>query len=368
MAVSQPDTPHPADYPAIGNEILQKLRTEQGSLPLTSAPTPAFTRADETLADPPPSLTPKVRRWPRIAAAAAVLLALSIGGFFILHQKQAPEIARTQPTPNDLPPAGARATLTLLDGKTILLDSTENTMLPQQVNTAIRSQDGQLIYSPGPTTTKMPATAYNTLTTSLGEHYSLTLPDGTRAWLNAGSSISYPIAFTGTERKVNITGEVYLEILHNPQQPFRIGVKDQTIDDLGTHLNINAYDDEPAISTTLIEGSIRIAKGSASTILKPGQQATIATNEKAFQISTIDPETAVAWKNGYFYFDRADIQTVMREMARWYNVQVIYKGALPKTTFKGKVYRNINASEALKILSFFGAHFQIEGKTIKVTS
>jgi ferric-dicitrate binding protein FerR (iron transport regulator) len=137
---------------------------------------------------------------------------------------------------------------------------------------------------------------------------------------------------------------------------------------MGTHLNINAYDDEPAINTTLLEGSIKVMKGNTSAILTPGQQAMMGPNDSHFQIRKVDADEAVAWKNGYFYFDRADITTVMRELARWYNIQVVYKGDLPKRTFKGKVYRNINAAEALNILSYFGAHFRIEGKTITVST
>jgi ferric-dicitrate binding protein FerR (iron transport regulator) len=166
---------------------------------------------------------------------------------------------------------------------------------------------------------------------------------------------------------VKITGEAYFEIAHNPNRPFKISVKNQLVEVIGTHLNINAYESE-SINTTLLEGSIRITKGSAATILTPGQQAISRPNDSSFQIKQIDADEAIAWKNGYFYFDRADIRTVMRELARWYNVQIIYKGTLPKRTFKGKVYRNINASEALSVLSFFGARFSIEGKTITVSS
>jgi ferric-dicitrate binding protein FerR (iron transport regulator) len=209
--------------------------------------------------------------------------------------------------------------------------------------------------------------AYNTLTTKPGEHYSLLLPDGTKVWLNAASSITYPVVFKGDERNVKVTGELYFEIVHNAKQLFRVAVKDQVVEDIGTHLNINAYDDEPAVNTTLLEGSIRVIKGNASAILAPGQQATMAPDDSRFQIKQVDGNEAVAWKNGYFYFDRADIKMVMRELARWYNIQIVYKGELPNKTFKGKVYRNINASEALRILSYFGAHFKIDGKTITVT-
>jgi transmembrane sensor len=314
---------------------------------------------------------PPIRLWPRAAAvAAAVLIILAIGTLFIPLQRPAPRIVQRQPLEKDILPAGARATLTLLDGRTITVDSANNGPLARQDDATISSLDGRLIYSgnrsdqsaePGPI-------AYNTLTTSPGEHYSLLLPDGTKAWLNAASSITYPVVFNGNERKVSVTGEVYFEIVHNAKQPFEIRVKNELVEDIGTHLNINSYDDEAAINTTLLEGSIKLTKGSASAVLEPGQQATIQPGGNSFELKQVDADEAIAWKNGYFYFDRADIHTVMRQVARWYNVQVVYKGEIPKRTFKGKVYRNINASEALGILSYFGAHFRIEGKMITVSS
>ncbi len=359
-ARDQPAISEEPDYPAIGAEILQKLRAEQQDLPGIDRPAPP--KLDQTKAKP------VVRIWPRVAVAAAILLALSLGSLLVLHKKPEPAIVQAQPKENDIPPAGTTATLTLLDGSTVKVDSTQNATLSQQGNITIQSHDGQLIYTPGQSTTQTPATAFNTLTTTPGEHYAVTLPDGTKAWLNAGSSITYPIAFAGTERSVTVTGELYFEMVYNPKQPFRITVKDQTVEDIGTHLNIKAYDDDSATSTTLIEGSIKVSKGPASAILKPGQQATVRPDGSVFQVKTVDTDQAIAWKNGYFSFDRADIQTVMREMARWYNIKVIFKGALPKTMFKGKVYKNINASEALKILSYFGAHFTIDGRTITVSS
>jgi len=209
--------------------------------------------------------------------------------------------------------------------------------------------------------------AYNTLTTRPGEHYALQLPDGTKVWLNAASSITYPVSFAENERKVTVTGELYFEIVHNARQPFRVAVKDQLVEDIGTHLNIHAYNDEGAVSTTLLEGAVRVVRGRASVILTPGQQAMMSAQDSSFLVKQVNADEAIAWKNGYFYFDRADIQTVMRELARWYNVEVVYQGDIPKKTFKGKVYRDIKASEALKILAYFGAHSTIEGKTITVS-
>jgi transmembrane sensor len=368
-AQEQPDmTGEPAN-PNIEAEMLESLRAEQQELPKIGEPK---------------SKSP-VRLWPRVAAAAAVILILSVGSFFLSRKSPTQAIVQQQPLENDILPAGARATLTLLDGRTIPLDSADSHALARQGNATISSLGGQLIYGasqpgrstasqPGGNSTNQPGgpaaqgnLAYNTLTTRPGEHYSLLLPDGTKAWLNAGSSITYPVVFEGNERKVKVTGEVYFEVVHDAKQPFKIAVKDQLVEDIGTHLNINAYDDESTINTTLLEGSIKVTKGSASAILAPGQQAKIRPVGNSFQIQKVDADEAIAWKNGYFYFDRADIQTMMRQLARWYDVQVIYKGEISKRTFKGKLYRNIKASEALRILTYFGAHFQIDGKTITVT-
>src|SRR5262249_32028181 len=157
-------------------------------------------------------------------------------------------------------------------------------------------------------------------------------------------------------RRVTVDGECYFEIVHDPKQPFRVAVKNQVVEDLGTRLNIKAYDDEPMITTTLVEGGIRVTKGSASVVVKPGQQVTSGGNAPSFQIKKVDTDQALAWKNGYFYFDGAEMRTIMRELARWYNLQVVYEGNIPKRRFIGKVYRNIKAEEALAILTYFGAH------------
>jgi len=336
------------DFARIQDEILQPLRAEQLAQPKVKCP---------------------IRFWPRAAAAAAVLLIASVGSVLITHKKSPPLVVQHQPLKDDISPAGTRATLTLLDGQTIPVDSAGNRVLTRQDNATISSLGGQLIYSANQPDRPVPSgsLAYNTLTTKPGEHYSLVLPDGTKVWLNAASSITYPVVFDGNERKVKVTGEVYFEIVHNARQPFRIAVKDQIVEDIGTHLNINAYDDEPVINTTLLEGSIRVTKCSASVVLTQGQEATIRPKDRSFQLRQVDADQAIAWKKGYFYFDRVDIRTMMRQLARWYNVKVVYKGDIPKRTFKGKLYRNIHASEALQILSYFGAQFQIDDKTIMVT-
>ncbi len=350
----QPEIPGMPDYARIEDEIWQPLRAEQPGLP----------KPDQSKAKPLISI------WPLVTAAAAVILVVSVGRLFIPRKSPTPGIVQFQPLQKDILPAGTRATLTLFDGRTIAVDSTNSPMLARQGDRIISALHGRLIYNANQSRRRRApgSMVYNTLTTTAGEHYSLVLPDGTGVWLNAASSITYPVVFNARERKVKVTGEVYFEIVHNVKQPFRIMVKNELVEDIGTHLNINAYDDESTINTTLLEGSIKVSKGSASAILSPGQQATIRPDDDSFELKQVDCDKAIAWKSGYFYFERADIQTVMRQLARWYNVQVVYKGKLPKRTFRGKVYRNINASEALGILSYFGAHFYVEGNTITVSS
>jgi ferric-dicitrate binding protein FerR (iron transport regulator) len=345
-----------ADLTRLEAEIWQPLLAEQEGRPL------------------PLNLTPRLapRLWPRIVAAtataaAAVIITIGITRLFIPGKTLPPRLTPEQNIENDILPATIGATLTLMDNKTITVDSTTSPLLARQAGQSLSSADGRLIYRVDqPHTTQN--TIYNTLTTHPGQHYSLALPDGTIAWLNAGSSITYPVIFESNERRVRITGEVYFEIVHNAQQPFRITAGDQLVEDIGTHLNINAYKDETNITTTLLEGSVKLTLGSATAILKPGEAAETRHDDQKFNLHQVDAAKAIAWKEGYFYFDRADIHAVMRQLARWYNVQVVYKGSIPKRTFKGKVYRNIKASEALRILSYFGASSTIDGNTITVSS
>ena len=347
MAADRPEIAAKPDYEKIAAEIWQPLLAVQAGQPIPK---------------------PSIRLWPRVVAAASVLILLTLGTLYVFRKDPVGPVAQQAPPVNDILPAGALATLTLSDGRKIPLDSISNKKLAHQQHADIGTIDGRLVYTITKNSPVAPQEESNTLTTHPGEHYSIELADGTKAWLDASSSITYPVAFSGSERKVSITGEVYFEIVHDPKRPFYIAVKDQQIEDIGTRLNINSYDDEPILSTTLLEGSVRVVKGKRSVILKPGQQATRRPGDSAFHIRPVDPMAAVAWKNGYFLFDSADIKTVMRQIARWYNVEVIYKGELPKRTFKGKFYRDIKASEAFSILSYFGAHFHIEGKTVTVSS
>ena len=209
--------------------------------------------------------------------------------------------------------------------------------------------------------------SFNTITTPRGGQYQVVLPDGSMVLLNAGSSLTYPTLFTGAERKVELTGEAYFEVAHNPAMPFRVCSKGQVVEVLGTHFNINAYDDEPGIKTTLLQGKVKVTATvkKQTLILQPGEQAFLGIS--AFNEHDVDVDQAVAWKNGLFMFDGDDIQQVMRSISRWYDVDVTYKGAAPADLFSGSVSKFSNVSEVLNTLQATGkVHFSIEGKNINV--
>jgi transmembrane sensor len=300
--------------------------------------------------------------WPRIAAAASIIVLLSGGGYFLLRKEKAPvQIAQLQKI--DVLPGNQSAVLQLSNGQQINLNTAKAGNIAQQGNTTItKAADNKLIYDAAAPATEL---VYNKVTTKRGNFYPLTLSDGTVAILDAGSSIKYPVAFVGKERRVEITGQVYFEVKHNASMPFRVSVKGQTIEDLGTHFNINAYDDEPNIKTTLIEGSVRV---NDQTTLTPGQQAIISNGN--IKVRKADMGQVTAWKDGLFNFEGMPLADAMRQISRWYDVDVEYPEGTPKTVFHGEMHRNVNASQVLEVLKFFKVNFQIvqgsNGKKILV--
>ncbi|OKS88771.1 FecR family protein [Mucilaginibacter polytrichastri] len=301
--------------------------------------------------------------WPRFVAAASILLILGFGSYFLIKKQQPPQIAQNQK--QDLDPGGNHAILTLANGQKIILTGIKNGQLASQNGALInKTADGHVVYQPDPTGSKI---VYNTMSTPRGGQYHLTLADGTNVWLDAASSITYPVAFRNTDREVTITGQVYFEVAHKATVPFRVKVKGQTVQDIGTHFNINAYDDESSIKTTLLEGSIKVSKDDVSKILVPGEQAFTSAANVGIKISQVDTEGVIAWKEGHFHFDSDDIQTVMRQLARWYDVDVEYSGSVPVREFSGNINRNTKASAVLKILSLSKVNFKIDGKKIIVT-
>ena len=308
------------------------------------------------------------RRMRYLVAAALVAGVLVTGYLLLLNRGQDPVdkkiISVKTKTIEDIPaPSGNNAVLTLATGETIILDSVSAGQVAVQGNTRItKTADGKIIYK-GNGSGEM---QYNILTVPRGSQIaSITLSDGTKAWLNSASALKYPVVFTGNERKVEITGEVYFEVAHNASMPFRVQKGDVLINVLGTHFNVNAYDDETAVEVTLLEGAVRINSGTVSGLLRPGQQAKVSSG---IQIGDdTDLEEVMAWKNGKFQFgEAADINTIMRQVSRWYDVDVVYKGAVTGH-IGGTISRYENASKVLDMLEMTGAiRFQIEGRKVIV--
>ncbi len=303
---------------------------------------------------------PTYQLWRSLSAVASIILAIGIGFYFYIHRSKEP-IEQAEVVKNDAAPGSSKAVLTLSDGRKVELDASAKDTISRQGSTSITKANGTLQYVANGVAA---ITAFNTITTPKGGEYQVILPDGTHVWLNAASSLIYPVAFTGKERKVEVTGEAYFEVAHNRAKPFRVGSALQTVEVLGTHFNINAYTDEEGIKTTLLEGAVKVQQGKSLAILKPGKQS-IAANGIA--INDADVDAVVAWKNGKTYFKDADIPTMMRALSRWYNVDVVFSGRIPTRTFTGGIPRKSNLSTLLKILNEMNIHAQIEGRKIIVT-
>ena len=205
--------------------------------------------------------------------------------------------------------------------------------------------------------------AFNTLSTPAARQYKLVLPDGSRVWLNALSSIRYPTAFTGDKREVDVTGEAYFEVVHNASKPFYVKTGAVSIKDIGTAFDINAYSDEPSIKTTLVEGSVELRVGNHNQLLKPGMQGVISNGSEVVSVGSVDVDEVTAWKDGLFDFNNLDMETVMRQIGRWYNMEIVYEGEKPQGHFSGIVNRNMNLAFLLKTLELNGMHFTIEQGT-----
>jgi ferric-dicitrate binding protein FerR (iron transport regulator) len=316
----------------------------------------------------------RVLPWRKWTAAAAAAILLVSAGYYFLNRP----VNKTADTPvivkaNDVAPGGDGAILTLANGEKIVLDSAANGKLAVDGNAAItKTGNGQLAYKTIKSG-KLQATnqiAYNTLTTPRGKKTHVTLADGTQVWLNASSSIRFPTNFTGTDRTVEITGEAYFEVAKNTAMPFIVKKSgtDYGVQVLGTSFNVNAYDDESAIRTTLLDGSVRVYQGAAGGLLKPGQQAVCNGQGKIDVINDVNIGNVMAWKNGVFHFDRSDIGTVMRQIARWYDVDVTYKGTITQH-FGGTISRDVNVSRVFDMLEMTGAvKFSIEGRKVTVVA
>lgn len=308
-------------------------------------------------------------------AAASVVLFLVYGGYRWLNRAKPPARVAVMHSVygDDAAAGGNKASLTLADGQTYDLNTITEGNLSVQPGTTIDKSKGEVIY--GKNAANGDAVAYNMLTTPLGGQYKIVLPDGSRAWLNAGSSLKYPTAFKGNKRDVEMTGEVYFEIEPDKARPFMVRVvdknikgKDMEITVLGTHFNISSYGDEPAMQTTLLEGSVRVEKDAVTKVLSPGQQARVLTGGTGHDIAvkTVDTESVVAWKEGRFEFN-GNIREIMRQISRWYDLDVKYEGNVERKSFAGTISRKNNVSEVLKMLEMTGGiQFRIDDRKITV--
>jgi transmembrane sensor len=300
-----------------------------------------------------------------VAAAVFVLLAGTASWLLLINKKKEPAgiVRRFM---NDVAPGRNAAVLTLAGGTKIVLDSGATGTISKQGNTTVANNNGLLSYTV--LHGKGGMLFYNTLMTPRGSQYQLVLPDGSKVWLNAASSITYPTAFEGKERKVVVRGEAYFEVAAGKDQPFIVQDGDMTVQVLGTHFNINGYDDEAAMKTTLLQGAVKVVTGNGSSLLKPGQQAMLARNDgRITVVRDANLEEVMAWKNGEFLFTDASIESIMRQVARWYDVDVVYD-TLVSGHFVADIPRNVPVSRLLKLLELTDqVHFRIEGKKITVS-
>jgi transmembrane sensor len=321
--------------------------------------------------------TARIRRIYRSMSAVAAVLLLVAGGIYWMNKPTVNAIAHHSPpaaqlTLDDVKAGDNKATLKLGDGSIMQLTGAQNgTLATEKGMQIVKKEDGQLEYRAVSTINDQTANvSYNSITTPRGGQYKVVLSDGTKAWLNAASSISYPVAFAGPDRKVSITGEVYFEVSKDPRHPFKVNVAGKgEIEVLGTQFNVNAYDDEATINTTLLEGRVRVRSllSSSSATISPGQQARIS-NAGIFSINNhVDTSQVMAWKNGQFNFRSADIETLMRQAARWYDVDIVYENEKPKDKFSGKINRQVTLGKLLTILEYSEVRVRLEGRRLFIT-
>lgn len=313
-------------------------------------------------------------RW--ISIAAAVIGICIFSAVYWLRPKPAGKEIVQQPAKNRLPetvmPGSNNAILTLSGGTQIVLDSAADGRLAEQGGTeVIKLKGGQLAYRAGGNR----AIVYNIISTPRAANYQVTLSDGSKIWLNAASSIRFPAVFSDTSRNVELTGEAYFEVAKNQKSPFRVTVKrsdakggDMEVEVLGTHFNVMAYDDERDVKTTLLEGAVKVKHGNSGGILEPGRQAQLSREDGKISMSQANVNMAVAWKNGYFYFDKSDVKSIMRQVGRWYDLDIKYEGNLTDMLFSGKIEKKLPLSGILNLLKQGKINFLIEGKQLTLAN
>lgn len=307
------------------------------------------------------------KRWVAVAAAAVVLF--TAGWFLYLRNKPSTSnylVSQKERYKNDVLPGGNKAVLTLGNGTKIVLNQSKNGFVSKQGQTVINKLNDSLL-SYRASAQNGGIVSYNTISTPRGGQYQVILPDGTEVWLNAASSLRFPTAFTGRERNVELTGEAYFEVKKNKAMRFKVTANKVQVEVRGTHFNVNAYNDETTLKTTLIEGSVKLSSGAKQVMLVPGQQGSFSTGAGNFNVAQVDTEEAVAWKNGNFNFASEDLRTILRKVSRWYDVDIVYQDNVSKKAIWGSVSRFDKVSEVLKTIELTGvAHFEISGRRIIV--
>lgn len=319
-----------------------------------------------------PIIKPKRRLYiPAAAAAALIILGLS---YFFFFNSGTPGVTPNgiinTASPNDIAPGSNKAVLILSNGSSITLDSISNGVISKQGNTDVnKTANGLLSYNiNSKDITGDNAELYNTIATPRGGQYQVTLSDGTKVWLNAGSSIHFPVAFAGNERRVEITGEAYFEVVKDETKPFKVLTASSVVEVLGTHFNINAYDDEASVKTTLMEGKVTVStKNETPRLLAPGQQSSVNKEGKISVMTDVNIEEVIAWKNGRFQYTSVDLESILRQISRWYNVDIEYRGDV-NLDFTGQLPRSATVSKVFEKLEMTGeVHFRIEGRKIIVS-
>jgi transmembrane sensor len=310
----------------------------------------------------------KKLNWFKLSSIAAAAVILLVSGLVFFNKiNTSADLNNTSKLLADVTPGQNKATLILGDGTKINLDQSKKGILANQAGyEVVKLADGQIQYKiiAQPNAAEV---VYNTIVTPNAGQYQIVLPDGTKVWLNAASSLKYPSAFVKNTRNVELEGEGYFEVAKNAKMPFVVKTHGQEIEVLGTHFNINSYRNEPSIKTTLLEGSVKVHVKNQNFALKPGELAQTDLKYHT-QISKTNAIDAIAWKEGFFKFKRSDIYQVMRDVARWYDLKIIYDGDIKSAPISGKIYRNVNLDEILETISYLGLEFKIQGRELTISA
>lgn len=299
-------------------------------------------------------------------AAASIVLVIATSTFFFYKSSQiisSDSIALERVV---IVPGTNGAILTLADGKKITLDNHALATIDRgNVAGIYKYSDGLLEYK-NILHKAARSIVTNTLTTPRGNKFTLVLSDGTKVFMNAGSTLQYPETFTGSERIVRLTGEAYFEVVHNSRSPFKVRVRDQIIEDIGTSFNVSAYEDESFVSVTLVEGSVKIEKSENQVVINPGQNALTSVGNNVISVKSADLESDLAWRSDLFHFEDVKLPVVLKQIARWYDLEIEYEGSIPTKNINGEIYRNMNGAQVLTILKNLGVNFKLDGKKLTI--